>query len=184
LKRTEVIQRLLWEYDELSKQDIESLIAGLDRKIVRWLAINHPDNRTRKAFFRATGVRIGVGAVINSNVMISDGYKNLVTIGARASISPGVTIVADAGPNNSALRNNPYVREHLIVEQEVVIGDDAWLGAGAIILPGVNIGAHAVVGAGAVVARSVPRFTIVAGVPARPVRDLNAADADRSTDGV
>jgi acetyltransferase-like isoleucine patch superfamily enzyme len=48
-----------------------------------------------------------------------------------------------------------------------VIEDDVWVGAGAVILPGVTIGRGAIVGAGAVVTRDVPPFAIVAGVPAR-----------------
>jgi acetyltransferase-like isoleucine patch superfamily enzyme len=54
----------------------------------------------------------------------------------------------------------------------VVIGENVWLGRAAIVLPGVTIGAHAVVAAGAVVTDDVPACTLVAGVPARPVRKL------------
>jgi phosphonate metabolism protein (transferase hexapeptide repeat family) len=52
----------------------------------------------------------------------------------------------------------------------VRIGPDVWIGHGAIILPGVSVGAGAVIGAGAVVTHDVAGYTIVAGVPARPVR--------------
>ena len=52
----------------------------------------------------------------------------------------------------------------------VVLGDDVWIGHGAILLPGVKIGTGAVVGAGAVVTKDVPPFTIVAGVPAKTLR--------------
>jgi phosphonate metabolism protein (transferase hexapeptide repeat family) len=53
---------------------------------------------------------------------------------------------------------------------KVTLGHDVWIGHGAIILPGVTIGTGAAVGAGAVVSKDVPPFTIVAGVPARPIR--------------
>ncbi|WP_137290696.1 LbetaH domain-containing protein [Natronorubrum halophilum] len=55
-------------------------------------------------------------------------------------------------------------------DQPVTVGHDVWVGHGAVVLPGVTIGNCAVVGAGAVVARDVPAYTIVAGVPAEPIR--------------
>ncbi len=61
----------------------------------------------------------------------------------------------------------------------VRLGEDVWVGRGATVLPGVSIGAHAMVAAGAVVTSDVPDRTVVAGVPARPVRRLAAADGWR-----
>jgi phosphonate metabolism protein (transferase hexapeptide repeat family) len=55
-------------------------------------------------------------------------------------------------------------------DQPVDVGHDTWIGHGAIVLPGVSIGNGAVVGAGAVVTEDVPAYTVVAGVPAEPVR--------------
>jgi galactoside O-acetyltransferase len=69
----------------------------------------------------------------------------------------------------------PEVRDRLMVHAPVEVDDDVWLGAGAVVLPGVHIGRGAVVGAGAVVTRDVPPFSIVAGVPARVVRMLGNA---------
>lgn len=61
----------------------------------------------------------------------------------------------------------------------VTIGSNVWIGRQAIVLPGVSIGDHAVVAAGAVVTRDVPSRTLVAGNPAKPVRELRAGDAWR-----
>ena len=58
------------------------------------------------------------------------------------------------------------------VAKLIVIEDNVWLGGAAVLLPGVRIGRNAVVGAGAVVTRSVPANTIVAGNPARVIREL------------
>jgi acetyltransferase-like isoleucine patch superfamily enzyme len=167
-----IVNRLLFDYDSLSEQEIEKLIALLPRKIIRWLGMNHANNRTRKIFFCATGVKIGKGVVLNPNLVIADSYKNLVTIGDRVSIAPNVMIIADTGPNNSKLQDIPYIKEQIIKAKPVVIDDDAWIGAGAIILPGVVIGSKAIVGAGSVVTKSVEPYTIVAGVPARRIRTI------------
>lgn len=54
--------------------------------------------------------------------------------------------------------------------QRVNIGHDVWIGHGAVLMPGANVGIGAVIGAGAVVTRDVPPYTVVAGVPAQPLR--------------
>ncbi len=167
------INRILWDFADIDAEEMKSIAAALPKKLARWVAVNHPDNRTRKHFFRATGVSIGEDVVVNANLLISDSYADLVTIGDRASISPNVTIIAEAAPNNSLLAEHPYVREHLIKTDAVRIEADAWIGTSVVLLPGVVVGRGAVVGAGAVVSKSVEPYTVVAGVPARIIRRLD-----------
>ncbi len=174
MDRGKCIARLMFEYEALSEQDYQELISELPRKIVRWIGTHHPDNHTRKKFFRATGVQIGKGAVLNPNLIIQDSYNCLVKIGERVSIGSGVMIIADSAPNNSRLQEMRYVKEHLVVSKEVIIEEDAWIGAGAVILPGVVIGKGAIVGASAVVIENVAAYTVVAGVPAREIRKLSS----------
>jgi maltose O-acetyltransferase len=57
--------------------------------------------------------------------------------------------------------------------QPVAIGDDVWIGGGAIICPGVTVGARAVIGAGSVVTRDIPADVFAAGNPCRVVRPIN-----------
>ncbi len=172
MDRSILVNKLLFEFDLLSEEQILEIVSQLPKKIVRWLGINHPDNRTRKIFYRATGVQVGKDTVLNANVIIEDSYNHIVTIKERVSIAPGVMIIADAAPNNSNLRKIPYVKDHLIVSKKVIIEDDSWIGAGAIILPGITIGKSAIVGAGSVVTCDVEEFTVVAGSPARKIRNL------------
>ncbi len=170
--RAAVVTELLLGYDLLTDAEVEARCAELPRKIVRWLAINHPDGRLRRLLFVASGVEIGDGTYVNANLVLYDDFAGLVRFGARVAIAHNVTIVASSWPNNSRLAELAEVRERLSVTAPVRIDDDAWLGTGCVILAGVTIGRGAVVGAGAVVTRDVPPYTVVAGNPARVVRQL------------
>jgi maltose O-acetyltransferase len=171
---SEIVMRLMFDYEGRSAEELEQEAARLPRKLLRWLGANHPDNRTRQIFFRMTGVSIGEGTNITPGLIVNDGYSGLVRIGNRVSIATNVTLVADSNPNNSRLGAEPYVRERLIKTAPVVIEDDVWLGTNAVVLPGVRVGRGAVVGAGAVVTRDVPPFVVVAGAPARVIRTLES----------
>lgn len=170
--RADVVSRIMFEWDLLAEGELDALCADLPRKVLRWLGEHHPDNRTRKIFFRKTGVKIGKGVMVNPGLLVEDSYLELVTIEDRVSLAPYVMLVADAAPNNSRLAEHPYVKEHLIVEKPVRLCEDAWIGARAIILPGVTVGKFAIVGAGAVVTKDVAPYTVVAGAPAREIRKL------------
>jgi maltose O-acetyltransferase len=108
---------------------------------------------------RRAGVRIGAYSRINRDCCLD--VRGGITIGENVSISPEVAILTAA--HNIA---DPQFRVEM---QPVVIEDYVWIGSRAIILGGVTLGRGSVVAAGAVVTRDVPPFTIVGGVPARPV---------------
>ena len=113
-------------------------------------------------------IRIGNHAFINYHVSIMD--RAQVTIGDHVLIAPNVVITTSNHPLDPITR-----REPVGIASPVTIGDDVWIGANATILPGVTLGNNVVVGAGAVVTRDVPSNTLVAGVPARAIRDLGAS---------
>jgi maltose O-acetyltransferase len=105
------------------------------------------------------GLTIGRGTTIDQGARL-DGRGGL-TIGEAVSIAPDVYLLtADHDPQSPdfAGRTAP-----------IVVEDHAWLGTRAMVLPGVRIGRGAVVAAGAVVSRDVPPYTIVGGVPAKPI---------------
>ncbi|UPY38057.1 sugar O-acetyltransferase [Sediminicoccus sp. KRV36] len=108
-------------------------------------------------------IRLGAGAFLNFNVVILDVVE--VTIGARAQIGPAVQIYAADHPRDAATRATGVE-----FGRPVRIGADAWIGGGAILLPGVTIGDGAVVGAGSVITRDVAPGAMVLGNPARPRR--------------
>ena len=92
-----------------------------------------------------------------------------VTIGNHVNLAQGITVTA---LNHNFDDVERRIDEQGVSTQPVVIGDDVWIGANAVILPGVTIGHHVVVAAGAVVTKDVPSRTLVAGVPAEVIRQL------------
>ena len=76
--------------------------------------------------------------------------------------------------NHNFADTTKRIDEQGISTKPVVIGDDVWIGANAVILPGVTIGRHCVVAAGAVVTKDVPDNTVVAGVPAKVIKTLTS----------
>jgi acetyltransferase-like isoleucine patch superfamily enzyme len=90
-----------------------------------------------------------------------------ITIGARVGIGPGVKMLTSM--HAEAGREVPVLFSPIALAP-VVVEDDADVGVGAILLPGVTVGRGAVVGAGAVVSRSIPPYAVAAGVPAKVLR--------------
>ena len=120
---------------------------------------------------RWCGFEIGRDVYIADGLMIVEELadRGNVRIGDRVSFAPRVTLVTSSHPNHSRIAAvAPTAKGPIVIE------DDAWIGAGAVILPGVRIGRGAVVGAMSVVTSDVPELTIVAGQPAKEIRRLAA----------
>ena len=92
-----------------------------------------------------------------------------VCIGDNVNLAQGITVTA---LNHNFADTSRRIDEQGISTNPVVIGDDVWIGANAVILPGVTIGRHVVVAAGAVVTKDVPSYCVVAGVPAKVIKEL------------
>jgi maltose O-acetyltransferase len=110
-------------------------------------------------------IHIGDHVFLNSLCYIID--NNVVHIGNHVSVGPNVQIYTAAHLLQAEARN-----QGLEETRPITIEDNVWIGGGAILLPGVRIGRNAVVGAGAVVTRSVPENYIVAGNPAKVIREI------------
>jgi acetyltransferase-like isoleucine patch superfamily enzyme len=149
---------------------VPSPLRRLRKKVLKRWACNAFFPRVRLQLLRWCGFEIGQGVYIADGLIVVEELadSNNLTIGDRVSIAPRVTIVTSSHPNHSRIAGVAPVQRG-----PVVIEADAWIGAGAVILPGVRIGRGAVVGALSVVTRDVPPLQIVAGVPALPVRTLN-----------
>ncbi|HEY5669101.1 MAG TPA: sugar O-acetyltransferase [Anaerolineales bacterium] len=118
-------------------------------------------------FYCSYGHNTHIGDHTYLNFMCTILDNNEVRIGDYVMIGPVVQIYTAAHHLQAEPRN-----QGLEVAKPIVIEDNVWIGGGAIILPGVSIGRNAVVGAGAVVTRSVPANTVVAGNPARVIREI------------
>ncbi|MFL5472026.1 MAG: acyltransferase [Gemmatimonadales bacterium] len=141
----------------------------LRKKILKRWARNAFFPSTRVGMLRLCGFNIGDEVYIADDLIIVEelAERGNVTIGHRVSIAPRVTLVTSSHPNRA--RTRPFAP---VAQGPIVIEDDAWLGAGCVILPGVRIGRGAVVGANSVVAQDVLPLHVVAGQPARTVREL------------
>ena len=113
-------------------------------------------------------VKIGRGAFMNFGCTILDVVE--VEIGDMTQVGPGVQILTADHPRDPALR-----AQGLEFGRPIKIGKNVWIGAGALIMPGVSVGDDALIGAGAVVTRDVPAGVTVAGNPARIIKRPEAA---------
>ena len=144
-------------------------------RFVKLIASHYPDARTRRVYWSKLNVQMGAGTFANAGLLVVNTPDDdaRIQIGSRVSIAPGVILITDSSPSNSPLlMNHPEVLASMVRRAPIIIEDDVWIGAGVIILPGVTIGRAVVIGAGAVVTQDVPAGTVVAGIPARPLRNL------------
>ena len=92
-----------------------------------------------------------------------------VDIGNHVNLAQGITVTA---LNHNFSDTNKRIDEQGVSTNPVTIEDDVWVGANAVILPGVTIGEHCVVAAGAIVTKDVPPHSLVAGVPAKVIKKI------------
>jgi maltose O-acetyltransferase len=145
----------------------------IKKKLLKFLAKHIPGFRLRIRMLRMCGYMIGESVYIGEDIIIIDDLGDTqlnfnLSIGDRAAISPRVTFVLHTQPNES--RIVPYANSH---KGSITVEADAWIGTGAVILPDVTIGEGAVVGANSVVTKSVAPYTVVGGVPAHKIKELN-----------
>lgn len=107
--------------------------------------------------------KVGKGVFINFGCTFLD--RGGISLEDNVFIGPNVQIITENHPEQPPVRRNVYTKP-------VVIRRGAWIGASAVILPGVTVGGNAIVGAGSIVTKDVPDNTIVAGNPARIIREI------------
>ncbi len=182
--RTEREKMLAGEIYNCRDADLETERLNVKRMLRRY-NLTEAENERQRILVRLLG-HIGHNSIIESpfhcvygqNIHISHHvYLNIqctildcaeVHIGGNVMMGPAVQIYTAAHLLQAEGRN-----QGLEVAKPIVIEDNVWIGGGAILLPGVTIGRNAVIGAGAVVPKDVAADTVVAGNPARVVREID-----------
>ena len=157
-------------YEECVRRGNERhILRGIKNRTLQLLAQFGPGGITLRArLHRLRGVKIGQGVFIGYDVVIDTSFPELVSIGDYSIVAMRTTIVGHFKIKPELL--DPVgANESGNSERSVRIGNDVFIGAGAIILPNVTIGDGSVVTAGSVVTRSVEPLTMVQGNPAEPV---------------
>ncbi|MBQ6649347.1 MAG: acyltransferase [Muribaculaceae bacterium] len=135
--------------------------------VYMWLGVNVEPNT--KSFFIGNPIVIGEyeNIVIHENSEIERGCtliaKDKIEIGQNSTLAYGVMVLTSADPNGP---HNKLSKLYPPIKAPVTIGNDCWIGARSVILPGVTIGDCSIVAAGSVVTKDVQPKTLVAGVPA------------------
>lgn len=153
----------LWRFNSLAPdqtEEMNNILRELMGNIGERFIINQP--------FRCDygcNISLGEDCFINFNCTILDEAK--VTIGKNAFLGPNVSIYTACHPIEPDRRN-----EFIEWAEPVTIGDNVWIGGGAIILPGVTIGDNVVIGAGTVVTKDLPSNVVAGGNPAKIIKKI------------
>jgi maltose O-acetyltransferase len=157
-------QLILEQFNATSSAEPEARVA-----LLRELLAAIGDDTTIEAPFRCDygyNIRIGSRSFVNYGCIFLD--VRVIDIGDEVLIGPNVQLLTATHLLDAAQR-----RAWWESGQPISVADGVWLGAGALVMPGVSIGEDAVVGAGAVVTRDVAPRTVVAGNPAKVIRRLD-----------
>jgi maltose O-acetyltransferase len=162
VRRRELARDLCWTYNATR----ESQQTQRRRLLEQLLGSGGDSVWIQPPFFCDYGQNIHLGKKVyfNFNCVVLDVCR--VEIGDYTMFGPAVQLCTAAHPLNASLRRS---REY---SKPISIGTDCWLGAGAVVLPGVKIGSRSVIGAGSVVTKDVPEGVLAVGNPCRVLREI------------
>ena len=156
----------LWEFNQLKPSEYEKKVQYMKEVFAECGEDNYIELPFR-ANWGGHHVHFGSRVYANFNLtMVDDGH---IYVGDYVMIGPNVTIATASHPLETDLR-----RQGLQSNKDVHIEENVWIGAGAIILPGVTIGKNSVIGAGSVVTKDIPENVVAVGNPCRVIRKNEA----------
>jgi acetyltransferase-like isoleucine patch superfamily enzyme len=156
-------QLIIEDYAEINARSTQKIILG-NRVTIGKYAIIRPGN----LYGGEPGEGLRVGDHSNIGPYCYIGCSGFISIGNNVMISPRVSIYAE---NHLFDSPDATIKSQGVKRESVVIEDDCWIAANSILLAGVTIGKGSVVAAGSVVTQDVPPYSVVAGVPARIIKN-------------
>ena len=166
----EQLQRLelLYEYNATRPHEAEKrteMLCKMFRSIGESCYIEPPFHANWAGKF----VTFGKNVYANFNLTLVDDCE--ITVGDYCMFGPNVTVATAGHPVDPSLREQAYQ-----YNLPIHIGNNVWIGAGAILLPGVTVGDNTVIGAGSVVTKDVPANVVAVGNPCRVLREITERD--------
>ena len=160
----------LWEFNQLKPSQTKEKETYM-KEVFAECGDNNYIELPFHANFGGHHVHLGSYVYANFNLtLIDDGH---IYIGDRVMIGPNVTIATAGHPVDPDLR-----RKNLQYNKDVHIGENVWIGAGVIIMPGITIGKNTVIGAGSIVTKDIPENCIAVGNPCRVMREVSERDKE------
>lgn len=168
MKEQVPFQDKLWEFNKLKPSEVEK-----KEQYMKEVFAECGDNCYIELPFNANWgghhVHFGSDIYANSNLtLVDDGH---IFVGDKVLFGPNVTVATAGHPVNAELRSHA-----LQFNKDVYIGENCWIGAGSVILPGVKIGKNTVIGAGSIVTKDIPENVVAVGNPCRVLREISDRD--------
>lgn len=169
--------------DDPEYYKIKDIITEAQRITAELNSSYHEEEEVRKLFSQLTGVEVdetfwllppfytdfGKNIRVGKNVLINHACEFMdrggITIEDDVLIGPKVNLITTNHPLDPSKRKS-------MISKPIIIKKNAWIGAGATVLPGVTLGENSVVSAAAVVTKDVPPNTVVAGIPAKVIKTI------------
>ena len=160
----------LWEFNQLKPTDNDK-----KQQYMREVFAECGDNCYIELPFHANwgGHHVHFGSDVYANfnlTLVDDGH---IYVSNKVMFGPNVTVATANHPINPELRSRG-----LQYNKDVYIGENAWIGAGVVIVPGVHIGKNSVIGAGSIVTRDIPDNSVAVGNPCRVSRKISDHDKE------